>query len=125
MLEFLVEEIKSASLVGTTKVRQRLGKSARRRILKRKDRLLLVTHRKDGSRAYARAGAGEELAGQSLDDLPLFGACILRLIDQHMIDALIELVVHPGRTVMAQKRMGLIDQVVVIEKTAAVLCRLI
>ena len=45
----------------------------------------------------ARAGAGGELGHQPLDDVPLLRARVLRLVDQQVIDAEIELVVHPGR----------------------------
>ena len=44
----------------------------------------------------ARAGAGGEFGDQPLDDLPLLRAGVLRLVDQHMVDAEVELVVHPG-----------------------------
>ena len=44
----------------------------------------------------ARAGAGEEFRRQRADDLPLLRAGVLRLVDQHVVDAAIELVVHPG-----------------------------
>src|SRR6516165_5547694 len=121
MLEFLVDELKSASLVGAAKVHKHLGKGARCCVLERKDRLLLVAHGEHGSPACTRARAGEELAGQSLNDLPLFGTRVLRLIDEHVIDALIELVVHPGGSVVAQQRKGFVDQIVVIEQSPAVL----
>ncbi len=45
----------------------------------------------------ARAGADGELRHQPLDDVPLLRAGVLRLVDQEMIDAEVELVVHPGR----------------------------
>ena len=44
----------------------------------------------------ARAGAGGEFRDQRADDLPLLRAGVLRLVDQHVVDAEIELVEHPG-----------------------------
>ena len=41
------------------------------------------------------AGAGEELGGQRLDDLPLAGVGVLRLVDQEVIDVAVQLVAHP------------------------------
>ena len=49
-----------------------------------------------------------------------FGARVLRLVDQHVIDAEIELVEHPGRRGVAEQRQRLVDQVVVIEQPAPV-----
>ena len=60
-------------------------------------------------------------AGQKSDDFPLLRAGILRLVDQHVIDALIELVMHPGRAILAQQCACLVDQIVVVEKPALVL----
>ena len=67
----------------------------------------------------ARAGAGGEFGDQPPDDLPLLVAGILRLVDQQMIDAEIELVMHPGGVDVGQQRQRLVDQVVVIEQAAA------
>ena len=72
-------------------------------------------------RTCARAGAGEELGRQAPDDLPLLRARVLRLVDQHVIDAAVELVVHPGGALLAQQRQRLVDQVVVVEQAAPVL----
>jgi hypothetical protein len=72
------------------------GKFLRRRILKRIDRLFFVSHREHGAPRVARAGASGEFGGKTAHDLPLLAAGILRLVDQEMIDAEIELVVHPG-----------------------------
>jgi len=40
-------------------------------------------------------GTGE-LPGQSFDHVPLVGAGVLRLVDQNVVEAAIELVVDPG-----------------------------
>ncbi len=94
---------------------------ARRRALEREDGLLLVADREDGSLDRAGAGTGEEFGGQQPDDLPLLRAGVLRLVDQHVVDALVELVVHPGRPVLAEQVQRLVDQVVVVEQPAPVL----
>src|SRR6202040_356431 len=63
--------------------------------------------------------------GESADDLPLFRTGILRLVDQNVIDALIELVMNPGGSTFAEKHHGLVDQVLIVEEPAAILARLI
>ena len=81
-----------------SKNRAHLGEGFRRRALEREDRLLVVADREDRApQAAARAGAGGELGDEALDDVPLLRARVLRLVDQQMVDAEIELVVHPGR----------------------------
>ena len=52
------------------------------------------------------------------DDVPLLGACVLRLVDQQVIDAKVELVMHPGRAHAGEQVAGLGDQVVVVEEAA-------
>src|SRR5262249_9690490 len=91
----------------------------------REDRLLLVADGENRALDEARAGAREEFAREPPDDVPLLRARVLRFVDQHMVDALIELVVHPGRPLLAQQRQGLVDQVVVVEISARVLRRLV
>ena len=44
----------------------------------------------------ARPAPAKNSRDQEPDDLPLLRAGVLRLVDQHMVDAEIELVVHPG-----------------------------
>ena len=61
------------------------------------------------------AFAGEKLARERIDDAPLLRAGVLRLVDQHVIDAAIELVMHPGGGALIEHRDGLLDQVVIIE----------
>src|SRR5438874_511617 len=97
----------------------------RRRALKREDRLFFVADREDRWPYGSRARARKELSHQPANDLPLLGTRVLRLIDQHMVDALIELVVHPSRAIVAKQSERLVDQVVVVEQTTAILCRLI
>src|SRR6266536_4602820 len=62
-----------------------------------------------------------ELGGELADDLPLRRARILRLVDQHVIDAEIELVMHPGGLDGGEQSETLFDQVVVIEQAAVLL----
>src|SRR5215470_20295397 len=63
----------------------------RRGALEREDRLLLVADRKDGAkRAVARAFTRGEFGDDVGNDVPLPGTGILRLVDQHVIDAAVE-----------------------------------
>ena len=92
---------------------------ARRRALKGEDRLLLVADREHGAHhAVTRARTGGEFRDEMRDDVPLPGAGILRLVDQHMIDAAVELVVHPGRRAAGQQGQCLVDQIVIVEQAA-------
>ena len=94
----------------------------RRGALKRKDRLLLVADRKDRARdAIARAFARGEFGNDMGDDVPLPRAGILRLVDQHVIDAAVELVVHPAGRDPVQHRQCLVDQIVIVEQAALLL----
>src|SRR6185369_15740662 len=94
---------------------------ARRRTLEREYRLLLVAYGEDRPVDRARAGAGKKLSRQKPDDLPLLRTGILRLVDQHVVYALIELVMNPCRAILTQQRERLVDQVVVVEKSPPVL----
>ena len=55
------------------------------------------------------------------DDVPLPGAGVLRLVDQHVIDAAVELEMHPAGGDAVQHFQRLVDQVVVIEQAAFLL----
>ena len=91
----------------------------RRGALKRKDRLLFVADREDRAQhAVARAGAGGEFGNDVGDNLPLPRAGILRLVDQHMVDTAIELVMHPARRDTVKHFQRLVDQVVIVEQAA-------
>ena len=69
----------------------------RRRALEGEDRLLLVADREDGAHhTIARTFAGRKLRDQMSNDVPLPRARVLRLVDQHMVDAAVELVMHPA-----------------------------
>ena len=84
------------------------------------DRLLPVTHHEQGAGLAAVAAfAGKELGCQRLHDLPLHRAGVLRLVDQQVLDAAIELEQHPGgvRPVLQELRR-LDDEVVEIIGTA-------
>ena len=84
------------------------------------DRLLFVADRKDGAvHAVARSEAGKEIFGEAPHHIPLVGAGVLGFVDQDVIDALVELVLHPGADIGTRqqpRRAG--DQVVEIEKAA-------
>ena len=56
-----------------------------------------------------------------VDDIPLPGAGVLRLVDQHVIDAAVELVMHPTGGDAVQHRKRLVDQVVIVEPAALLL----
>ena len=94
---------------------------ARDRTLEGKDRLLLVADGKNRALVGTRASSSREFRHQSLNDLPLLRARILRLVDQHVINTEIELVVNPGRVHGRQHRQRLVDQVIVVEQAASVL----
>ena len=102
--------------------RRRSVEFVRRGALKRKDRLLLVADREDGAHhAVARAFAGGEFGNDVDDNVPLPRAGILRLVDQHVVDAAVELVVHPAGRDAVQHRQRLVDQVVIVEQAALLL----
>ena len=112
-------EIKSAGQVRALEVAPHLGKFLWRGVLERIDRLFLVADRENRADHVARAGAGGEFGDQPEDDLPLLVAGVLRFVDQEMIDAEIELVMHPGGIDAGKKRERLVDQIVVIEEATA------
>ena len=95
---------------------------ARGRALEREDRLLLVADREHRAHhAIARAGARGEFGDDVRDDVPLPRAGVLRLVDQHMVDAAVELVMHPARGDAVQHRQRLVDQIVIVEQAALLL----
>ena len=92
----------------------------RHRALEGEDRLLLVA---DGEQRACRLGgavAGEELLGQCLDHLPLARAGVLRLVDQDVVEAAVELVVDPARRRRRAARSArrLDDEVLEVEDAA-------
>ena len=90
------------------------------------DRLLLVADGEQRAQLVARALAGEELRRQSLDDAPLRRIGVLRLIDQDVVDAAVDLVKHPGGGVGAQQQVPrLDDQVVIVERGFGLLAPLV
>src|SRR3546814_19227128 len=99
--------------------------------LERIDRLLGIADRKDGARhrllsvlraRLVRAFAGEEVARQPLDDAPLLRAGVLRLVDQQVIEATVELEQHPGDAAVAREQtVGIVNEVVVVEQTTPLL----
>ena len=97
MLEFADDELLLAPLVCELEEALHLRKFLRRSILKGIDRLFFVADGKYRTSYAARAGAGGKFSGKPNHDLPLLVAGVLRLIDQHVIDAEVELEMHPGR----------------------------
>src|SRR6266702_1081861 len=55
------------------------------------------------------------------DDVPLPGTGVLCLVDQHVIDAAIELVMHPAGGHVVQHRKRVVDQIVIVEQAARLL----
>ena len=81
------------------------------------DRLLLVADGEQRAEFVACALAGEELLGQALDDRPLRGVGVLRLVDQDVVDTAVDLVQHPGRGAGAREQvLRLDDEVVIVER---------
>ncbi len=96
--------------------------------LEAEDRLLLVADREQRARthALARAGAGEEFLGQLGDDAPLLRACVLRFVDQDMVEPAVQLVEHPLRGIaFLQQPDGRKNKIVVVEHGALALHALI
>src|SRR6185437_7583938 len=97
--------------------------------LEGEDRLFLVADGED--RAHDRLPAAarplngiacKKFCRQRFDDSPLLRAGVLRLVDQQVIDASIELVEHPGRRLALLEQLPrLHDQVVVVESAACFL----
>ena len=90
---------------------------ARRGALEAVDRLLGIADREERAHALAaRAAAGGEIRGDPAQDLPLLGVGVLRLVDEHVVDAAVELVEHPGGVAARQQRQRLVDQILEIER---------
>ena len=88
------------------------------RPLKAENRLFIVTDHEQGALGILRPVAIEPWLGQRLDDLPLPGVGVLRFIDQHVIDALVELVAHPfGGAGGLEQPLCRCDHVVIIDNT--------
>ena len=89
----------------------------RGRTLKRKDRLLFVADCKHRAQyAIARAGTRSKFGNDVGDDVPLPRTCILRLVDQHVVDATVQLVMHPARRDAVEHLKRLVDQIVIVEQ---------
>ncbi len=87
------------------------------------DRLLEVADHEQGAAALLGLGrAAEELLDQPLDDLPLGGVGVLRLVDQHVIDLAVELVAHPfAHSGLAEQAASPFDEVVEVGDPGAAL----
>ena len=111
---------------GALEEARHVGQHVRRRALEAEDRLLVVADRKDRARRADGAGPGKEVGGDRPHHGPLVGAGILRLVDQDVLDARIQLVEHPGGGIGARQEIArLHDQVAEIEHRRAPLGRLI
>ena len=86
--------------------------------------MLFITDRKQGSLHIVAGAARQKFGNQDFDDFPLRVACVLRFIDEHVVDTEIELVKDPGRgralgRSVAEQFECLVDQVLIVEQTAA------
>src|SRR6185437_5784392 len=97
------------------------------RTLEAEDRLLHIADGENGAWTWPvvladRALADEELLGQELDDLPLRGIGILRLVHQDMVDTAVELEQHPGRNARRlQQPARRQHEILVVERRAVFL----
>ena len=95
--------------------------------LKAIDRLFGIADRENGAQGVvARAFAGKEFHRQRARHVPLFGAGVLRFVDENMVESAVELEEHPfgaprPRHEIARGK----DQIVVIDPAARALARLI
>ena len=81
------------------------------------DGLFLVADGKQGLVQLRRPFAREEFLGQGVDQLPLVGGGVLRLVDQDVVDAAIQLVTHPfARVRQGQELARMFDQVGEIQR---------
>ncbi len=90
--------------------------SSRIGALKAVDRLFGVADGKDRAQAVAGPLADEKFLGERRHDLPLLGVGVLRLVDQNVVEAAVELEQHPWRDAgVAQQIKGGRNQVVIVE----------
>ena len=83
------------------------------------DRLLLVADREQRADSVGAGGVGEELLGECRDHLPLLRVGVLRLVDQDMVEAAVQLEQHPGGdAVLGQQVLCGQDQVVIVQPGA-------
>src|SRR3954470_21459753 len=90
--------------------------------LKRENRLLLVADSEDSAvQALARTFAGGELRDDVRDDVPLPRTGVLGFVDQHVIDAAVELVMYPAGGNAVEHRERLVDEIIIVKQTALLL----
>ena len=108
MLEFADDEFQSAFLVCAFGRCARISaNSLGGGILEGIDRLLFVADGEYRTLTPRAPAPAVNSADEPAHDLPLLVAGVLRLVDQHMIDAEIELVMHPGRIDVGEQRNAL------------------
>src|SRR5690606_1963141 len=102
---------------------ERLFEILRAGALEAEDRLLVVADDEDRADAAAmRALAAEEIVDQREDDVPLRAVGVLRLVDQYVIEAPVELVADPIGNALAGQQAGReADLVVEIDQPFALL----
>ena len=90
----------------------------RLRTLEGEDRLLLVADREEGAMHVALSRAVGEFMRDGFQNVPLIGRGVLRLVDENMVDAAVELVQHPARIGALEQAARRHDQVAEIEQAA-------
>ena len=87
--------------------------------LKTVDGLFFVADHEQGAVGFPGAFAGEELIGQGLDQVPLFGTGVLGFVDQNVVQPAVQFIKHPlGGHPADQQGPGQMDKVVVIQQGA-------
>src|SRR5262249_33476361 len=109
-LEFAMAKRELRAAMPGRKQPRHIGELFRSSPREGEDRLLLVADREYAARLrLACPLPGHEFRSEPADDLPLPRARILGLVDQYMIDAEVELVVHPGGLHIGEQREALPD----------------
>ena len=119
------EKVRGTSANGRFAVAMTLGEIALhlrehlgRRALEGEDGLLLVANREDGAVRGPRASAGEKLGAERGEDAPLRLGRVLSLIEQQVVEAIVELVEHPGGARPRHQRERARDLIVEVQRAA-------
>src|SRR5579883_794777 len=115
MLKPPEREVQTGVLVRRLEMASHLGEFLRRGILERIDGLFFVPDSKDRAFDRSRADAGRKFSNQAADDLPLLFAGVLAFVDQQVIDAEVQLVMHPRSVNVCEQLKRLVDQAIIIE----------
>ena len=87
--------------------------------LKRSNRLLPVAERRRHCFDEVVARAVLKVNSETMcATMSIAAGRVLRLVDQHMVDAAVELVMHAARGDAVEHRQRLVDQIVIVEQAA-------